>query len=96
MTDAIMQRERTRHPLLSMLYQGEPTLRYLAEMCTKRAELLEQEAAIERERPMHGPRRSGPGTRRASGCAGKPSPEGHVPADPQACLSKSALGSVER
>jgi hypothetical protein len=31
-------------------YQGEPTLRYLAEMCIKRAEMLEQEAAIERER----------------------------------------------
>jgi hypothetical protein len=51
MTDAIMQRERTRHPLPSMLrHQGEPTLRYLAEMCTKRAEVLKQEAAIERER----------------------------------------------
>ena len=31
-------------------HQGEPTLRYLAEMCTKLAEKLEQEATIERER----------------------------------------------
>jgi hypothetical protein len=31
-------------------YQGEPTLRSLAEMCTRRAEALEKEAAIERER----------------------------------------------
>jgi hypothetical protein len=46
-----MRRERTRHPLPSMLrHQGEPTLRYLAEMCTKLAEKLEKEAAIERER----------------------------------------------
>jgi len=31
-------------------HQGEPTLRSLAEMCTKLAEKLEQEATIERER----------------------------------------------
>jgi hypothetical protein len=49
--DTIMQRERSRRPLPSMLkHQGEPTLRYLAEMCTKLAEKLEREAAIERER----------------------------------------------
>jgi hypothetical protein len=46
-----MRRERTRHPLPSMLrHQGESTLRYLAEMCTKLAEKLEKEATIERER----------------------------------------------
>jgi hypothetical protein len=33
-----------------LTHQGEPTLRYLAEMCSKRAEALEQEAGIERER----------------------------------------------
>jgi hypothetical protein len=31
-----------------LMHQGEPTLRYLAELCMKRAE--EQEAAVERER----------------------------------------------
>jgi len=46
-----MRRERTPYPLHSMLkYQGEPSLRYLSEMCTKRAEALEQDAAIERQR----------------------------------------------
>lgn len=47
-----MMRKRTPFPLHSMLmHQGEPTLRYLAELCMKRAEALdEQEAAIERER----------------------------------------------
>jgi hypothetical protein len=46
-----MMRKRTRYPLHSMLtHQGEPTLRYLAEMCSKRAAAFEQEAAIERER----------------------------------------------
>ena len=46
-----MKRERTSQPLHSMLRrQGEPTLRYRAEMCTALAEKLEQEAAIERER----------------------------------------------
>jgi hypothetical protein len=46
-----MMRKRTPYPLHSMLtHQGEPTLRYLAEMCIKRAEALEQEAGIERER----------------------------------------------
>src|SRR5262245_56621328 len=50
-TAAIMQRARTRHPLPSMLkQQGEPTVRYLAEMCTKLAEKLEHDATIERER----------------------------------------------
>jgi hypothetical protein len=44
-------RKRTPHPLHSMLtHQGEPTLRHLAEMCSKRAAALEQDAAIERER----------------------------------------------
>jgi hypothetical protein len=33
-----------------LTHQGEPTLRSLAEMCTRRAEELEREAAIERER----------------------------------------------
>jgi hypothetical protein len=46
-----VRRERSPHPLHSMLrHQGEPTLRSLAEMCTRRAEELEREAAIERER----------------------------------------------
>jgi hypothetical protein len=46
-----MMRKRTPHPLHSMLtHQGEPTLRYLAEMCSKRAAAFEQDAAIERER----------------------------------------------
>jgi hypothetical protein len=46
-----MKRERNSQPLHSMLrHQGEPTLHYLAEMCTKLAEKLEQEATIERER----------------------------------------------
>ena len=46
-----MKRERASHPLHSMLeHQGEPTLRYLAELCITLAEKLEQEAAIERER----------------------------------------------
>jgi hypothetical protein len=58
-TDAIMRRERTRHPLPSMLrHQGEPTLQYLPEMCTKLAEKLEQEATVEREHPMPIPRGS--------------------------------------
>jgi hypothetical protein len=34
-----------------LTHQGEPTLRYLAEMCSKRAAAFEQDAAIERERP---------------------------------------------
>jgi len=33
-----------------LTHQGEPTLRYLAEMCIKRAAAFEQDAAIERER----------------------------------------------
>jgi hypothetical protein len=46
-----MRRDRPPYPLHSMLtHQGEPTLRYLAEMCIKRAEAFEQDAAIERER----------------------------------------------
>jgi hypothetical protein len=47
-----MMRKRTPYPLHSMLTrQGEPTLRYLAELCIKRAERLDgQDAAIERER----------------------------------------------
>jgi hypothetical protein len=46
-----MMRKRTPHPLHSMLtHQGEPTLRYLAEMYSKRAAAFEQDAAIERER----------------------------------------------
>src|SRR5262245_8390973 len=46
-----MKRERTSQPLHSMLRrQGEPTLRYRAEMSTALAEKLEQEAVIERER----------------------------------------------
>jgi hypothetical protein len=46
-----VNRVRPPYPLHSLLrYQGEPTLRYLAEMCIKRAEALEQEATIERER----------------------------------------------
>ena len=46
-----MKRARTSYPLLSMLkHQGEPTLRSLADMCSRRAEMFEQEAAIERER----------------------------------------------
>ena len=74
---------------------GETTPRHLAEISTKRAEVLEQEAAVERERARRyleaaearGCREAG--KRRASGCAGKLSAEGHGPADPQAQSGRS-------